>query len=67
MICFRDMSFCSSACTNTECERHFGPEDLAAAKEWWGADDVPVAFGNFAKDCPDYRAPTIREEGRGYA
>ena len=32
MICFRDMTFCSSDCTNTACHRHFGADDKAAAK-----------------------------------
>lgn len=55
MICYRDMTFCASDCTNTACHRHFGPEDSAAARRWWGSDDAPVSFAYFSADCPDYK------------
>lgn len=36
MICFRDQTFCASDCQNTECFRHYGPEEKAAAEGWGG-------------------------------
>lgn len=61
MICFRDMTFCSSDCTNTACMRHFGDDDRAAAENWWGGPDAPVAFSDFSKDCPIYKKPENTE------
>lgn len=57
MICFRDMTFCGSDCTNTTCRRHYGPDDEAEAVSWWGSDRAPVAFSDFSKSCPDYAPP----------
>lgn len=58
MICFRDMTFCASDCTNTLCRRNFGPDDAFEARQWWGSDDYPVAWSAaFKVDCPDYLAP----------
>ena len=56
MLCFRDMTFCRSDCTNKECWRHFGPDDQAAARAWLG-EDAPVDFADFSHDCPDYQPP----------
>lgn len=55
MICFRDRTFCNSDCRNTECPRHFGPDDKASAERWWGSDEAPVAWADFSKDCEDYQ------------
>ena len=57
MICYRDMTFCDSDCTNRACRRHFGPDDGAAAIRWWGGEDAPVAWADFTGDCPDYVPP----------
>lgn len=61
MLCFRDMSFCSSDCTNDKCFRHFGDDDAEAAKKWWGDNclkgDPPISFMDFSGDCPDYKKP----------
>jgi len=57
MLCFRDMSFCDSDCTNTECHRHFGPSDRAAARAWWGGPGAPVDVKDFSKDCDHYQQP----------
>lgn len=56
MICFKDMSFCGSDCTNSKCRRHFGEGDRLAAKRWWGSDEAPVAFTDFSGTCPDYES-----------
>jgi hypothetical protein len=62
-LCFRDMAFCASDCTNTACHRHYGPDDAAAARRWWShdPDHAPVAFSDFSDRCPDYRAPMTTE------
>ena len=61
MLCFRDMSFCGSDCSNTACHRHFGPDQEAAAKAWAKRsgfkDGAPVAFSDFSEGCNDYTAP----------
>lgn len=61
MMCFRDMTFCASDCTNAKCRRHFGDDDRAAARAWGATfgheEDPPVAFTDFSGDCPDYEAP----------
>lgn len=57
MICYKDMTFCSSNCVNTACSRHYGPEQREGAKRWWGSDDAPVAFSDFSDRCDSYEAP----------
>ena len=57
MICFRDMTFCGSDCTNTYCRRHFSEQVVFAAREWWGGDDAPIALSDFSQDCDEYCAP----------
>lgn len=57
MLCYRDMTFCDSNCTNTACRRHFGPVQAEGARRWWSRDpeNAPVAFSDFSDACPDYR------------
>lgn len=64
MMCFRDMTFCSSDCVRITCFRHYGPDDREAARKWWGDDEngPPVAFGDFSKDCPDYIREALDNE-----
>lgn len=61
MMCFRDKTFCSSDCTNALCHRHFGEDERAAARRWWGhdPDNAPVAFADFSADCTDYAPPAL--------
>ena len=55
---FRDINFCSSDCTNTECFRHFGDDDAEAAKQWWGRhDEPPVSYMDFSWYCETYSPP----------
>ena len=54
---FRDMTFCASDCTNTDCRRHFGDDDRAAARKWWGNDKAPIAWSDFSKGCTEYAKP----------
>ena len=63
MICYKDMSFCASDCTNTSCHRHWTDEKSAAARKWWGKDNPPVAFMDFSGKCDDYQARTSRSSG----
>lgn len=59
MICFRDMTFCSSDCVNDKCYRHFGTDDQEAANEWWEdmRGKAPIAFSDFSNICTLYEAP----------
>lgn len=62
MICFRDMTFCKSDCTNEQCRRHFGVDDKIAARKWWEMfdcpnDEPPIAWSDFSEGCKDYKRP----------
>ena len=61
MICFRDMTFCASDCTNEGCRRHFGQRDEQEARRWWGPEngEPPVAFSDFSDNCAEY-APEVK-------
>lgn len=56
MICYLDRAFCSAACANHNCPRHFTDEIQLAAREWWShdPDHAPIAFSDFSKDCEEY-------------
>lgn len=59
MICYRDMTFCSSCCINTDCHRHFGKEEAEGARKWWShdPDEAPVAFSDFSDSCRGFTPP----------
>lgn len=61
MICYRDMTFCSSDCTNAECPQHWDDAKQAAADKWWGKPGAPVAFADFSHACDRY-VPSKAEE-----
>ena len=61
-LCYKDMTFCYSDCTNTACSRHFGPEVEKKAIEWWGSEDAPIAFSDFSDTCPDYQPSNANEK-----
>jgi len=63
-ICYRDMTFCASDCTNTACRRHFGPAQAEGARRWWSHDpeNAPVAFSDFSDTCSDYIAARETKE-----
>ena len=63
MMCFRDMTFCTSDCTNRKCHRHYSEEVRKAARQWWGNDDAPIAFSDFSDSCPEYTPPP-QQKGR---
>lgn len=54
MICYRDMTFCSAKCGQTECNRHFGEPERKAAEAWWGGPDAPIAFSDMSSGCELY-------------
>ncbi len=60
MMCFRDMAFCDSDCSNVACRRNFSPAQKDAAHKWWGKEGAPVAFDNSFRDgCDDYCPPIL--------
>lgn len=54
MICYKDMTFCNSDCTNSSCKRKLTDEIFKEAKDWWGDDGAPVAISDFSKSCEEY-------------
>jgi len=58
-MCFRDMTFCSAVCLNTECKRNFTPDDAEAADKWWGDSEgePPIAWSDFSKGCTERKLP----------
>lgn len=63
MICFRDMAWCdaSGLCAVKDCRRNFNDQQRAAARTWWGNDDVPVAFADFRTRCDDFQEASDAE------
>lgn len=57
VMCYMDMTFCSSDCTRKDCKRHFDEQDRQNAVLWWGTDNPPVAFSDFSSMCKDYLKP----------
>ena len=55
MMCYKDMTFCWSDCTNTSCHRYFGATQEKEADMWWGGPNAPVALSDFSGSCPDYK------------
>ena len=41
MICYRDITFCSHPCANTECIRNMNDDVRARARAWWGTEGDP--------------------------
>ncbi len=59
MICYKDMTFCSSNCVNDKCFRHWTDELHEGARRWWAPlpGDAPVAFSDFSLTCKEYIKP----------
>lgn len=55
MISYKDMTFCSSDCTNKSCYRFFSDYHKENSVEWWGSDEAPVAFSDFSGTCKEYK------------
>lgn len=60
MICYKDKTFCSSDCVNTQCFRYFSPEDREGSHKWaesLGKDYAPIAWSDYSGSCPLYKSP----------
>lgn len=59
MLCYRDMTFCGSDCTNDECHRYFGKKEQQRSKIWWKdcEGEPPVALSDFSDTCEWYQSP----------
>lgn len=44
---YKDTTFCVSPACVGACGRGLTPAVLAAAEEWWGGKDAPIAVGSF--------------------
>lgn len=57
MISFRDRTFCSAKCSNTDCPRQYTDALHQQARSWWShdPDNAPVAFSDFKEGCKEYR------------
>lgn len=62
MMCFRDMTFCSSKEHKPDCSRQWTPELSAAAERWWGKPGAPVAFAPFCDEQP-INQHQVQEDG----
>ena len=49
MICYKDMTFCSRDCNNTDCKRNKKNIHKPKELEW-----MPVAYSDF-KGCKDWK------------
>jgi hypothetical protein len=50
MLCYRDMSFCNSDCTNKGCIRFISERVVQRSEE----TGLPLATCDFSQECPDY-------------
>lgn len=71
MMCYRDMSFCSSSsiCANTRCDRNFSVEVRAAAERWWNPtgdpekkDGAPIGMMDFKRNCDVFIEKELADE-----
>ncbi len=53
MLCYRDMTFCASDCTNAECSRFVSPRIEAEVARL----DMAMAMSDFSKSCDEYKPP----------
>ena len=56
-LCYKDMTFCWSDCTNTTCLRHFGDAEREGSRKWWDhdPDNAPVAMSDYSEVCEAYK------------
>lgn len=59
-ICFRDMTFCGSDCTNSGCNRNLTPDLQSRARDWWNGmpGEPPIAFAALHLSCDQYQPPS---------
>lgn len=58
MMCWKDMTFCNSNCTNSLCGRHRSVVEEDTSRPDW----FPVAWSDFSNTCPEYDEP-LNDEG----
>ena len=56
MLHFRDKTFCSAQCKNTECHRNITEKVKKEAENWWGGPNPPIATSDFSPSC-EYFSP----------
>ena len=54
MICYKDMTFCSSDCANKDCKRNKKNIDKPPHLEW-----MPVAYSDF-KGCEKFKESKVK-------
>ena len=55
MLCYKDQTFCSQECANTECSRNLNESVMADARRWWiGNGDPPFDFADLKTDSCGY-------------
>lgn len=55
MTGFRDMTFCTSPCANTDCKRMLTDLIREEAWAWWGGDGAPIAVARFEGWCGEHK------------
>ena len=51
MISYKDTTFCTAECGNTECDLKYTSEVSEGAVTWWGNEDAPVAVADRSEGC----------------
>lgn len=62
-MCYKDKTFCSSDCINSDCYRYFSEEDRKGAEKWanWlGIEEAPIAWSDFSDTCPLYKPSEVQ-------
>lgn len=59
MMCFLDMTFCSSPNCKGECGRRWTKELVARAEKWWGGPGAPIAFSDFCDEDGELKKATV--------
>lgn len=62
MICYRDMTFCSSPACKNKCGRKLTDEVRAAAVKWWGGEDAPICVSHFCDENGEVRKNEARRD-----
>jgi hypothetical protein len=53
MLCYKDMTFCDSECSNLMCHRYLSDEIVDEANKI----QLPIALSDLSLGCGDYRDP----------
>lgn len=56
MLCYKDLTFCKSDCTNSKCFRQYNEKVVEGARAWWShdSDNAPIATSDLSKVCDYY-------------